>query len=172
MSSLRWITWSIPGTGLTTLVTDLFAERISECELVRLHKSWLIIFPAKTSRLVDRGFAFCTIYYPNLNIVFVPAFMRGRSQMFPVEIINARRMSQDRYTIHVWSCVFSCHPSQTNAGHSQVRTPPIRNWCRSFFITINETNDETKDLGWLRVYCIGWLKIPQTIECETVFESW
>ena len=98
MSSLRWIAWSIPGTGLTTLVTDLFAARISECEIVRLHKKWLMIFPAKTSRLVDRGFAFCTIYYPNLNIAFVPAFMRGRSQMFPVEIINARRMSQDRYT--------------------------------------------------------------------------
>ena len=98
MSSLRWIAWSIPGTGLTTLVTDLFAARISECELIRIHKKWLIIFPAKTSRLVDRGFAFCTIYYPNLNIAFVPAFMRGRSQMFPVEIINARRMSQDRYT--------------------------------------------------------------------------
>ena len=32
MSSLRWIAWSIPGTGLTTLVTDLFAARISECE--------------------------------------------------------------------------------------------------------------------------------------------
>ena len=69
---------------MTTLVTDLFAERISEFELVRLHKSWLIIFPAKTSRLVDRGFAFCTIYYPNLNIAFVPAFMRGRSQMGPI----------------------------------------------------------------------------------------
>ena len=97
MLSLRWITWSIPGTGLTTLVTDLFAERISECELVRLHKSWLIIFPAKTSRLVDRGFAFCTIYYPNLNIAFVPAFMRGRSQM-----------SQWRLSTHV-----ECHRIDT-----------------------------------------------------------
>ena len=98
MSSLRWIAWSVPGTGLTTLVTDLFAARISECELVRIHGKWLIIFPPGTSRLVDRGFAFCTQYYPNLNIAFVPAFMRGRSQMFPVEIKNARRMSQDRYT--------------------------------------------------------------------------
>ena len=98
MSSLRWIAWSIPGTGLTTLVTDLFAARISECELVRIHGEWLIIFPPGTSRLVDRGFAFCTTYYPHLNIAFVPAFMRDRSQMFPIEIINARRMSQDRYT--------------------------------------------------------------------------
>ena len=45
MSALRWIAWSIPGTGLTTLATDLFAARISECELVRIHGSWLIIFP-------------------------------------------------------------------------------------------------------------------------------
>ena len=57
-----------------------------------------MIFPPDTSRIVDRGFAFCTIYYENLNIAFVPAFMRGRTQMFPVEIKNARRMSQDRYT--------------------------------------------------------------------------
>ena len=98
MSTLRWIAWSVPGTGLTTLVTDLFAARISECELVRIHGKWLIIFPPGTSRLVDRGFAFCTQYYTNMNIAFVPAFMRGRSQMFPVEIVNARRMSQDRYT--------------------------------------------------------------------------
>ena len=98
MSSLRWIAWSVPGTGLTSLVTDLFASRISECELVRIHGKWLIIFPPNTSRLVDRGFAFCTAYYPHLNIAFVPAFMRGRTQMFPVEIKNARRMSQDRYT--------------------------------------------------------------------------
>ena len=104
MASLRWLAWSIPGTGLTTLVTDLFAARISECELVRLHSKWLIIFPPGTSRLVDRGFAFCTAFYPNLNIAFVPAFMRGRNQMFPIEIINARRMSQDRYTCE---CVFS-----------------------------------------------------------------
>ncbi len=104
MASLRWIAWSIPGTGLTTLVTDLFAARISECEIVRLHSQWLIIFPPDTSRLVDRGFAFCTEFYPNLNIAFVPAFMRGRTQMFPIEIINARRMSQDRYTCE---CVFS-----------------------------------------------------------------
>ena len=104
MASLRWLAWSIPGTGLTTLVTDLFAARISECEVVRLHSKWLIIFPPDTSRLVDRGFAFCTAFYPNLNIAFVPAFMRGRTQMFPIEIINARRMSQDRYTCE---CVFS-----------------------------------------------------------------
>ena len=43
--SLRWIAWSIPGTGLTTLVTDLFAARVSECELVRIHSKWLMIFP-------------------------------------------------------------------------------------------------------------------------------
>ena len=94
----RWISWTMPVTGLTTLVTDLFAARVSEVELVKIHKQWLIIFPPNTSRLVDRGFAFCTIYYPNLNLAFVPAFMRGRSQMFPIEIKNARRMSQDRYT--------------------------------------------------------------------------
>ena len=104
MPSLRWVAWSIPGTGLTTLVTDLFAARISECEIVRIHSKWLIIFPPGTSRLVDRGFAFCTAYYPNLNLAFVPAFMRGRTQMFPVEIVNARRMSQDRYSCE---CVFS-----------------------------------------------------------------
>ena len=65
---------------------------------MKLHGTWLITFPPRTSRLIDRGFAFCTIYYPNLNTAFVPAFMRGRTQMFPIEIKHARRMSQDRYT--------------------------------------------------------------------------
>ena len=60
-------------------MTDLFASRISECELIKLHGKWLIIFPKGTSRIVDRGFAFCTDFYPNLNIAFVPAFMRGRT---------------------------------------------------------------------------------------------
>ena len=44
MDSLRWIVWSIPVTGLTTFVPDFFAARVSECELVRIHSKWLIIF--------------------------------------------------------------------------------------------------------------------------------
>ena len=79
MSSLRWIAWSVPGTGLTTLVTDLFADRISECKLVRIHGKWLMIFPPGTSRLVDRGFAFYTQYYPNLNIAFACTCIHERS---------------------------------------------------------------------------------------------
>ena len=44
-TSMRWIAWTIPGSGLTTLVTDLFAARVSECELIRVHSKWLMIFP-------------------------------------------------------------------------------------------------------------------------------
>ena len=65
----RCITWTIPGTGLVVLSTDLFCGRATECELVRIHGSWLCIFPPGTCRLVDRGFAFTTRWYPNVSLL-------------------------------------------------------------------------------------------------------
>lgn len=66
--------------------------------MCRVGDNSYVVCPSGTSRLIDRGFAFCTAFYPHLNVAFVPHFMRGRTQMFPIEIISSRRMSQDRYT--------------------------------------------------------------------------
>jgi len=83
-------------------VTSLFCGRVSEKEMVRLHRSWLGIFPEGYGRLVDRGFTFCTPFYPNLNQAFSPAHVnRKTGDLTHRQVIDARRQSADRYTCEV-----------------------------------------------------------------------
>ena len=95
------LTWS-SCIGLILLTTAFFCARVSEKELVRLHRSWLHIFPEGYGRLVDRGFTFCTQFYPNLNQAFSPAHInRKRGDLTHRQVIDARRQSADRYTCEV-----------------------------------------------------------------------
>ena len=95
------LTWS-SCIGLVLLVTAMFCARVSEKELVRLHRSWLGIFPEGFGRLVDRGFTFCTQFYPNLNRAFTPANVnRKTGDLTHRQVIDARRQSADRYTCEV-----------------------------------------------------------------------
>ena len=92
------ITWSMGGTGLISLVTDLFGACASEPSIVELHSDWLAIFPPGSVILVDRGFAYCQVFYPNGNEQVPPAFMKGRKQLPADEVQTSRRIAEDRYT--------------------------------------------------------------------------
>jgi hypothetical protein len=95
------ITWS-SCIGLVLLCTSLYCARVAEKELVRLHSSWLDIFPPRHGRLVDRGFTFCTQWYKNLIRAFSPAFVnRATGDITHRQVINARRQSADRYVCEV-----------------------------------------------------------------------
>lgn len=95
------LTWT-SCIGLVILVTALFCVRVSEKEMVRLHRTWLGIFPEGYGRLVDRGFTFCTQFYPNLNQAFSPAHVnRKTGDLTHRQVIDARRQSADRYTCEV-----------------------------------------------------------------------
>jgi hypothetical protein len=92
------ITWSMPGTGLISLVTDLYGACAAEPAIVELHRDWLNIFPGGSVILVDRGFAHCQVFYGNGVEMVPPAFMRGRSQLPAGEVQASRRIAEDRYT--------------------------------------------------------------------------
>jgi hypothetical protein len=95
------VTWS-SCIGLVLLCTSLFCARVTEKELVRLHSSWLHVFPPKHGRLVDRGFTFCTQWYKYLVRAFSPAFVnKSTGDITHRQVINARRQSADRYCCEV-----------------------------------------------------------------------
>ena len=95
------ITWSTC-IGLVLLVTSLFCARVAEKELVRIHQSWLHIFPKKFGRLVDRGFTFCTQWYKNLLKAFAPAFVnRETGDITHRQVLDARMQSSHRYVCEV-----------------------------------------------------------------------
>jgi len=60
---------------------------------VRLSK-----IPAGKTTLADRGFANCTMYYPNLNAQITPNFLAGREQFSAEEVSSDRVKCQLRYT--------------------------------------------------------------------------
>ena len=99
--SARAITWSTCN-GLVLLTTSLYCARCSEKELVRIHQSWLHIFPKGFGRLVDRGFTHCTQFYKWLLRAFAPAFVNKETgDITHRQVLDARLQSSQRYVCEV-----------------------------------------------------------------------
>ena len=95
--SAHGLTWS-SCIGLVILCTALFCARVSEKELVRLHSSWLHIFPPRHGRLVDHSFTFCTQWYKNLVRAFSPASVPCTTGgVTHRQVIDDRRQLADIY---------------------------------------------------------------------------
>ena len=96
-SAVRCITWTTPH-GLCFEHTDLVLARFSENGLVELWGPRLAKIPLGMEGLDDRGFKDTGRFYPNFNVQMTPAFLCGRGQFKPGEILADRIKCMCRYT--------------------------------------------------------------------------
>lgn len=96
------LTFSTP-TGCGFLAMPLYCGRLSEVAYMSIHQKWFFIIPKGFARLVDKGFARTTRYYPNYNLAYVPAFVRSDTKdLSGAELKDACKQSSDRYTCEVY----------------------------------------------------------------------
>ena len=89
-------------TGCGFLAMPLYCGRVSEVAYMSIHQKWFKIIPKGFARLVDKGFARTTRYYPNFNMAYVPAFVRSDTKdLSGADLKEACKQSSDRY-VYGW----------------------------------------------------------------------